>query len=160
MVYPGFIANNTQVQAFAFGNPNLAPETAESFTYGLVFQPDWFPVGDFRATVDWYDIEITDVIASWLGTVFPERLLPELESRELRSYRSYVNHGPSFLGQHDAWESGLYSTDGVDIQLEWSVQIGPGEFTVNELYSITNNISFGRRKRRWLLKCGGRWRFA
>jgi iron complex outermembrane receptor protein len=32
--YPGFIANNSQVEAFAFGNTNLSPETAETTTYG------------------------------------------------------------------------------------------------------------------------------
>lgn len=62
--YPGFTASNSQVQAFAFGNPNLAAETAETFTAGVVVQPDWLPVGDLRMSVDYYDIQIDDAIVT------------------------------------------------------------------------------------------------
>lgn len=60
----GFGQINSQVQAFAFGNPDLQPETSTSDTFGVVIQPDWFPVGKLRATVDYYDIMIEDAIAS------------------------------------------------------------------------------------------------
>ena len=43
-------------------NPNLKPEVAETWTAGFVLQPDWFPIGDFRMTADWYNIEITDAM--------------------------------------------------------------------------------------------------
>src|SRR5690606_2429277 len=49
--WAGYVQPNSQVEAFAFGNPNLEPETAETFTAGLVFQPDFFPIGNFRASV-------------------------------------------------------------------------------------------------------------
>ncbi len=60
--YPGFAATNTQVQAFAFGNPNLDPEEAETITAGLVFQPDFLPVGTFNMSVDYYDITLSKAI--------------------------------------------------------------------------------------------------
>jgi len=63
-VAPTFAASNSQVQAFAFGNPNLAPETGETATIGLVFEPDFLPVGTFRSTVDYFDIKLTDAIVS------------------------------------------------------------------------------------------------
>ena len=143
VVYPGFTANNSQVQAFAFGNPNLAPETAESFTYGLVFQPDWFPIGDFRATVDWYDIEITDVIASRSAQFFLNDCYQNSNAASCARIVRTSTTGQVFSINTTRANQGLYSTDGVDIQLEWSVPVGPGQLTINELYSITNNISFG-----------------
>lgn len=60
--YPGFAQTNTQVQAFAFGNPNLDPEEAETITAGIVFQPDFIPVGTFNASVDYYDITLSSAI--------------------------------------------------------------------------------------------------
>ena len=41
------------------GNPNLEPETSKSYTLGLVFTP----TRELSATVDWYTIEVKDVIS-------------------------------------------------------------------------------------------------
>jgi iron complex outermembrane recepter protein len=42
------------------GNPNLTPETADTFTVGVMYQPSW--LNGFRASLDYYQIEIEDVI--------------------------------------------------------------------------------------------------
>ncbi|MBX9576839.1 MAG: TonB-dependent receptor [Caulobacteraceae bacterium] len=42
------------------GNPNLRPETSESFTFSTVLQPRWFP--DLSIILDYYEITIEDVI--------------------------------------------------------------------------------------------------
>jgi len=138
----GFVQNNTQVEAFAFGNPNLSPETAETLTYGVVFQPDWFPIGDFRATVDWYQIEITDAINGfgaqyWINQCYHGgnaaaclRVVRDPVTGQLRNVNTSVAN------------SGLFETEGVDIQLEWSFPIGPGQLTINELYSILDSYQF------------------
>ena len=44
------------------GNPFLKPETSESFTFSTVLQPRFFP--DFTLVLDYYEIEIKDVIAA------------------------------------------------------------------------------------------------
>jgi iron complex outermembrane recepter protein len=144
-VYPGFGQNNQQVQAFQFGNPNLRSETAETLTYGFVLQPDWFPIGDFRATVDWYNIEVTDVIALrganfWLNDCYAfananggcARIVRDPVSGQVTSVDTSIANFASF------------ETEGVDIQLEWSVPIGPGQLTVNELYSVLDSFLFNQ----------------
>jgi outer membrane receptor protein involved in Fe transport len=142
-VYPGFTQNNVQVQSFAFGNPNLGPETAETWTYGVVFQPDWFPVGDFRATVDYYDIEITDVIAALTAQFF----LTDCYGANFnatscaRIVRDPVS-GQVLSVDTTRSNQGALATSGYDIQLEWSVPVGPGQLTINELYSILDSYTF------------------
>jgi outer membrane receptor protein involved in Fe transport len=42
------------------GNPNLSPEVADTFTYGLVFQPSALP--GFNLSIDYFDISIEDAI--------------------------------------------------------------------------------------------------
>ena len=45
------------------GNPDLQPEKADTFTGGVVYQPRWLP--RFRASIDYFNIKITDSIASY-----------------------------------------------------------------------------------------------
>ena len=49
----------------AGGNRNLREETADTVTYGLVFQPEF--LGGFSLTVDYWNIEIEDAIESVTG---------------------------------------------------------------------------------------------
>lgn len=54
-------APQTQVTAHGGGNRNLEPELADTFTAGILLSPAALPGFDFA--VDYYDIEINDVIA-------------------------------------------------------------------------------------------------
>jgi iron complex outermembrane receptor protein len=42
------------------GNPNLDPETADTYTLGVVYQPSFLP--GFNVSVDWFDIKVKDFI--------------------------------------------------------------------------------------------------
>jgi iron complex outermembrane recepter protein len=44
------------------GNPGLKPEIADTFSYGLVYQPHWFP--SFSFSVDAYKIHVKDAITT------------------------------------------------------------------------------------------------
>lgn len=52
-----------QYNGLVGGNPHLKPETADTYTFGLVFTPTFLP--GFSATIDYYDINIKDVITSY-----------------------------------------------------------------------------------------------
>lgn len=56
---------------FNQGNPNLLPETSDSFILGLVFQPDFIP--GFSVTLDYYDIEVEQVIQGLTGQAIINR---------------------------------------------------------------------------------------
>lgn len=53
------------------GNPNLRPEISNSFTAGFVFQPEFVPGLAF--TVDYYNIEVKDVIGGLSGQAIINR---------------------------------------------------------------------------------------
>ncbi len=42
------------------GNPNIAPESGDTFTVGLVYRPDWFT--GFSMSVDWLRVDVKDAI--------------------------------------------------------------------------------------------------
>ncbi len=60
------IANrtDTQVTSREGGNANLIPETADTFTAGLVWTPQ-FGDGNFSLTLDWWRIELEDAISTF-----------------------------------------------------------------------------------------------
>jgi len=52
-----------QYNGFVGGNPNLKPETADTYTFGVVYTPTYLP--SLSATLDYYDIKIKDVISRY-----------------------------------------------------------------------------------------------
>jgi iron complex outermembrane receptor protein len=67
--FVGFAQTNPQLEVRAFGNPGLAEETAKTYTIGAVFTPN-LGLGRFSATVDYYNIKITDVITTFGAAFF------------------------------------------------------------------------------------------
>jgi iron complex outermembrane recepter protein len=54
------------VGGYSAGNPNLKPETASTFTAGIVYTPSW--LHSFQATVDFYDIRVKNYIGGLSGS--------------------------------------------------------------------------------------------
>jgi outer membrane receptor protein involved in Fe transport len=52
-----------QYQRLQGGNVDLTPEEADTYTYGVVFQPRWVP--GLAVTVDYFDIQIDNTIATF-----------------------------------------------------------------------------------------------
>ena len=144
----GLTQNNTQTEAFAFGNPNLKPESAKTFTIGAVFQPDFFPIGNLRATVDYYDIEITDIIASlgvgyWIEQCYDSLSLTSAACQRVQ--RDTVTGQMDFVNTSRT-NGGFYRTKGVDTQIDWSLNLEdyglPGRLRVNELFTYVDELNF------------------
>jgi iron complex outermembrane receptor protein len=53
---------NTQIRSTVGGNVNLDPEEAESFTYGVVYSPEWLE--GLSLTLDVFDIEVTNAVST------------------------------------------------------------------------------------------------
>lgn len=61
--YGNILSNSAaQYNGFVGGVPTLQPETAITKSFGIGYTPSFLP--GFRAQIDWYDINITNVIAT------------------------------------------------------------------------------------------------
>lgn len=60
-----------QYNALTGGNPNLKPETSDSYTVGLVFEP----IRNMSATIDLFDIKLKDVISTLPPTIVLQQCL-------------------------------------------------------------------------------------
>jgi len=58
----GFFQNNAQPRTRVGGNPNLDPESGETWTVGIALAPEFMP--GFSFTADWWDINLDDAITA------------------------------------------------------------------------------------------------
>ncbi len=143
----GFSQINGQTQVLAFGNTGLAPETADTYTIGAVFQPDWFPVGDLRVTLDYYHIEIDGFIAGFSAQTILNACYGVPGAGAVPNACSKITRNPANgqVANVNLSPGNLLTMEqsGYDLQAEWSLPLGPGQLTLNELWSHLDEFRVG-----------------
>jgi outer membrane receptor protein involved in Fe transport len=114
----GHIAPNPagQYNGLLGGNPNLAPETADTYTFGVVLQPRITP--NLTLSADYFNIKIKDVIGAVGGNTI---LLDCLTSGQFCNLVHRDNNGSLWLTpngyiEDTAVNQGQLSTSGVDVK--------------------------------------------
>ena len=122
----------------SFGNPRLREEQADTFTIGMAMNVS----DNITLTVDWYEIEISDMIALPNADAVYERCLAlrfnptgDPNSAECQ----LVNRNPSNGGPQNTdrtfTNQGRALMSGVDLQINWQKMVGPGNLS---LQSVAN----------------------
>jgi len=122
------------------GNPNLRPETADTFTAGLVLSP----LSRLNLTVDYYDIQIKDVIMTIAAQDLVTRCFNgnldlcaqvkrDADGNITRTISSFLN-----LAQ--------YRTDGIDAELSYTLSLDtvsnlPGTLDFRILGTWVNSLT-------------------
>ena len=135
--------SNSQMESFSFGNPNLQPEVADSYTLGVVFNPDWWPVGRLAMSVDWYRLDIQDQIGNGLGSSATLLACANQGGIDLGAPQDPCGNAPrQASGQIDAIDLSLVNVaghsviEGIDTNIRWAYDIdGIGTFGVATLVS-------------------------
>jgi len=138
----GFAQNNSQVQAFAFGNPNLSEEQAETFTVGAVIAPSDFPLGNFSLTVDYYDITLSDRIAAqgaqfFLNQCYGQQILTACDRIVRSSTDGQVISVNTTLVNGDT----DLKTSGIDLSVNWSFPLFAGNLSIQELLTWVDSYN-------------------
>ena len=132
----GAVANfprgNSQVRALTGGNQELEPEFADTYTLGVVWQPE-FAQDNLTVALDWFRYELDDVIgsvgpASIVSRCFndqganptydPNNVWCQSFSRSAAGVAENVRGTDLNLGKR--------KVDGVDLNLSYSRAVGPG----------------------------------
>ena len=123
------------------GNPNLLPEVANTLTYGAVFQPTWDFAKGFRASVDYFDIELANVV----GSVAQQDVLDRCLLQKLQEYCAFTTPDAG----NPTGFSGVYSTrinlanqqaQGFDFEGDYRVPLPvPGRFDIRALATYTRH---------------------
>ena len=128
----GNIADNPagQFNQLTGGNPNLAPETADTITLGVVFSPEFIP--GLTVSVDYFDITVEDLV----GTIPPAQALAECLATGDAAFCNLINrgNGGTLWANQTGYivatniNTGSLSTDGFDVNAVYAMDldfIGP-----------------------------------
>lgn len=148
----------TSVQSEVSGNRNLIEETADSYTAGLVWRSrfDNPLLSGLTASLDYYEIKITDAIGLITGDVIAQRCFngdnasnPTYDPQNY--YCQLINRGVS--GGFSTITTPLlnlagYETAGADLQVDWRAELrdfgwadAPGELGLNLIVSYTDKYA-------------------
>ncbi len=134
------------------GNPNLESEEAESWTLGLVLAGPGGLDG-LTAAIDFYNIEVTDAIATFDGGQIYDRCFnrngvsnPGFSINDPGGFCQLINRNESTgaAGTVDSryLNTGLIETSGIDVQLNWQTELSNGaSLYVNNLASFLNEYN-------------------
>jgi iron complex outermembrane receptor protein len=135
---------NEQAEGLSGGNPALKEETADTLTFGVVFrsQSDNPWLSNLQASVDWYSIDIDDAIATVAASTFVPRCYDAAFNPGLSLDNPFCNffERNTFNGEiTNALEVqqniGRIETSGIDFQVDWAIDVGPGRLGLNWIAS-------------------------
>ncbi len=115
------------------GNRELAPEKADTFTAGVVVQPEW--LGGLRLSADYYDITIKGQI----GTLAADDVLRQCFLSNNQTFCNAITLGPSdqvtgIVVQFENLDK--FETRGLDFEASYTTPLrlfGPGDLQIRAL---------------------------
>ncbi|HNP34378.1 MAG TPA: TonB-dependent receptor [Woeseiaceae bacterium] len=124
-VPPGFTQLGNTILTTVGGNTALNPETADTFTLGLVFQPSF--VDGLSVTLDYYDVEIQNAItqipgSTKLNVCYNTPNLDHQFCNDDHFTRSALSGDVNFLSAQPV-NTGKETINGVDFGLRYNVDI-------------------------------------
>ena len=142
-----------QVQAKAGGNPNLQPETSESWAGGVVYSPDF--IDGLSLTLDWYKIEIANAVGAYTAQrVFDgcykegDAKFCQLLTRDMTGTLNGNIGEVNFMALTNQNFKGGSHVEGVDLNIDYRFTTDYGTWRVNmdNAYVIYDG-SLGKLKR-------------
>ncbi|MBL8551952.1 MAG: TonB-dependent receptor [Hyphomonadaceae bacterium] len=108
------------------GNPNVSPETADTYTIGFVFTPTFLE--GFSLSVDWYEIKVEDLIS----IVSPDVSVTQCFNNNNIALCNLINRNPAngslWVGSGNVvglnTNIGYLLTSGYDVNASYSLDIG------------------------------------
>jgi iron complex outermembrane recepter protein len=156
---PNYIAPSAGSQStstapgFAFpyfvGNPNLDPEDATTYTIGSVISSpfDSTYLSGLRLAIDYYNIDVENAIGLQSGQTLQQQCLDPAFNPTFDPNSFFCNNFQRGTGggigavNLSYTNSGAFSTSGLDVQLDWKVDLAdtglgvPGRVSVNMVFN-------------------------
>jgi len=129
------------------GNPNLAPEEAETFTLGLVWRPDgslYDALDGLVVTFDYYDIQIDGLIDSLSGAEIAENCVDSVDINNLFCAAIDRDANNGFITDFRSGFINLAAveTSGIDFRVDYGFDITTFEDSDSRIDITLNGTNF------------------
>lgn len=149
-VEPGFIYSQPDIQTisgFIGGNENLDEETAETETYGIVWTPGY--IDGLAVSVDYYNIEIEDVISSVSATNLINECFstPGLDGVECAAHERFPGTGKLRYWYSFGINQSSLKSEGIDVSATYTFDnlwLIPGSLRASMLWTHRIEHTFQR----------------
>jgi iron complex outermembrane recepter protein len=139
-----------RVEGVTGGNPNLEPEKADTYTLGIVLTSPFShtALDTLHLSLDWYWIELTDAVGRWdaasaVGRCYDPAYNPGFDPANV--FCSFFERdkatGEIYARLIDRNIGGL-ETAGLDLQLGWEVDAGPGRVSAEAYLTYVSDWRF------------------
>lgn len=141
---PDFNQVNSQVQAFAFGNPNLSEEKAETWTAGVVLTPGTVFGARVTFTADYYHIKLDDRVAAQGAQFFLGQCYTGADPAACdRISRDPATGQVDFVNTTVVNADNSFTTAGVDVGLDVTYPAFGGQIFLSDVLTYVDEYSIG-----------------
>jgi len=119
----------SQARAFVGGNPGLSPETADTYTYGIAWQPAGSGdlTSNFSMSIDYFDYEVDEIISSLTVNSIIGRCYNDLGLNPTydpnNAYCQLFARDPSSFRPDNVLTTNqnlsAFTVEGLDLQIDW-----------------------------------------
>ncbi len=125
-----YVQNASQLKVSAGGNPELEPETSDSFSVGLAWTPR--AIDNLLLTVDYYDVQVDNAITTPdpVDVILTCYTTQDLTAPEC----ARIGRGPSgTITRFDLLNENLarLETSGIDVNASWTLTTNFGDLDLN-----------------------------
>ncbi|WP_313643773.1 TonB-dependent receptor [Stenotrophomonas sp.] len=125
----GVSGQQSPVPFVAGSNPTLLPETSESKTIGLVYNPHY--VSGLSMTLDWWQVRIDSTIISDSPNAILRDCYVNLVESRCGLFQRDPSNGIVNQLEYGNRNAGYYLTEGFDFELNYGLDTDWGRFTAN-----------------------------
>jgi iron complex outermembrane receptor protein len=159
----GFVQLNGTVGGAVFSNPDLKAEEADTWTAGLVYQPEFLADYGVAISADYFSIDIENAIALNGGGI-DNNITACFFSLDFNdpSCSNVFRERPPGSGDIETLETQLVNVtvkkvEGIDVQAEFSFDLGPGKFDVFVLSTYQFHNGFQATPALPFTECAGKF---
>lgn len=129
------LRTDSQTTSFVGGNGALEPETADTFTVGAVWTPE-FGDGDLSVTVDWWRIELDDAISSFGVQFILDQCYIQGDASQCALITRRNDADYTISGIVDSQVNVSAQTgEGVDLEVNYAFDTAIGQFDASLLWA-------------------------